>query len=224
MATETEHAPSRLHLLSLPYDIRHLIYEHLFPQDPQLYIHAQDAGFASITPNFPIPTSIFRINQVLGHEASEYFYNRYLFNIIGTKHDCLIAYKPFMMTLKKYSRDAVRMDAFGNGRQSQTMCISLQAGQSKLAVLRSRRRGVPMPDEEIQTEMLKVEKEAAARKASLPLRFASCISKTLLGCLGPQYGHTLFSQERMSIVVLAISSILVLFLALQLGPKFIAAY
>ena len=210
---------SRLNLLDLPYDIRHLIYEHLFPPDPQLYIHAQSSGFTSITPNAPIPTSIFRVNRTLGHEASEYFYNRYLFNIIGTKRDCLMGYKPFMNTLEKHSRDGIRMDAFGNGWQSQTMCISLQASETKtkLAVLHSRRRGVPMDEAELQDELREIEKEREARRMLRSLKFLSDISGVFRDSTGRHHWQRLFQLETISLSAVLLSSVLILFFALALN-------
>jgi len=142
-------------LLTLPYDIRHLIYDQVFPPGPQIYIHVLGSSLKSITPEHRVPTTLLRVNSQLHVEASEYLYNGYLFNLVGTKKDCITAYKPFLATIEKYSREAVRADVFSNGRHSATMCMSLQSGDAKLDFLKSRERGQP-------TTLMSLKEEVAA--------------------------------------------------------------
>ena len=215
--TQANRAPNVLKISDLPYDIRYLIYEHLFPPNPQLYIIAQSSGYAPITPKCPVATGLFRVNRALGREACEHFYNRYLFNVIGTKHDCLVGYKPFLKTLKKYALNRVRVDAFGNGWPSQTMCISLQAGESKLPVLRSRRRGVPMNQDEMQNEMAEIEKEKKAEKTFIPLldRIAYCARESHSWCKRHSHIWSL-SEEAGTLFPAMLFSVLILLLALGL--------
>ena len=138
--------------LALPYDIRYLIYQEIFPRDEQLYIQALDKSLRSILPEGNLPTSIFRVDRQLHHEASEFLYNGYLFNIVGTKKNCLANYKPFLQTLRKHARNEVNMNAFSNGNHSATMCLSLQAGDAKMALINRRRRGEPKTILELQEE------------------------------------------------------------------------
>lgn len=139
-------------LLSLPYDIRHLIYQHLFPREQQIYIQAFGNELRSILPEWPIPTEVLSVCRQINHEASEYLYNGYLFNVIGTKKDCLANYERFLTTLRKHGRYEPRIDAFTNGEHSTTMCISLQAGSGKVDLLQRRRRGQPTDIRSMQLE------------------------------------------------------------------------
>lgn len=153
---------SKPHLLTLPYDIRHLIYAQLFPSGPQLYIHVLGSGnsnssnsLACISPAHSLPTGLLRVNRQLHAEGSGYLYNRYLFNLVGTKRDCLAGHGSFVETVRRYSRvgGEVRVDAFSNGRHSATMCVSVMAGESKVGVLRARERGELVRMEEVAAEV-----------------------------------------------------------------------
>lgn len=166
MANLQETQPD-LHLLRLPYDIRHLVYKHLFPTSPQLYIIVAPPNTNAATmpkikthtktkTNSPleaillldhsIPTALLLTCHQMHLEAGEHLYNSYLFNLIGTKADCLTHHTAFLETLRKYARKEVRVDAFGNGAHSATMCISMQAGESKMEILRQRGRGERIAD------------------------------------------------------------------------------
>ncbi|KAK4952141.1 hypothetical protein LTR10_010061 [Elasticomyces elasticus] len=139
-------------LLSLPYDIRYLIYQQLFPPDEQIYIQAYDKTVQTISPAGIISANILLVNRQLGREAGGFLYNGYLFNLVGTKQDCLANYKPFLRTLRKYARSEVNINAFSNGNHSATMCLSLQAGDAKMDILNRRRRGEPKTIRELQDE------------------------------------------------------------------------
>ncbi|KAK3641034.1 hypothetical protein LTR56_008422 [Elasticomyces elasticus] len=139
-------------LLSLPYDIRYLIYQQLFPLDGQIYIQAYDKTVHTISPAGTISANILLANRQLGKEAGGFLYNGYLFNLVGTKQDCLANYKPFLRTLRKYARNEVNINAFSNGDHSATMCLSLQVGDAKMGILNRRRRGEPKTIGELQDE------------------------------------------------------------------------
>ncbi|KAK3615133.1 hypothetical protein LTR56_026782 [Elasticomyces elasticus] len=139
-------------LLSLPYDVRYLIYQQLFPPDEQIYIQAYDKTVHTISPPGTISANILLANRQFGKEAGGFIYNGYLFNLVGTKQDCLANYKPFLRTLRKYARSEVNINAFSNGDHSATMCLSLQAGDAKMGILNRRRRGEPKTIRELQDE------------------------------------------------------------------------
>jgi len=140
------------HLLSLPYDIRYLIYQHLFPPEEQIYIQALGTTLRSILPEDGLPINALRVCHQLNAEASGYLYNSYLFNIVGTKKECLSAYQPFLKNLRKHAQHNVRVNAFSNGEHSATMCISLQAGDARMGILKRRRRGEPKAISELEQE------------------------------------------------------------------------
>lgn len=143
-----------LTLLSLPYDIRFLIYQHVFPTPPQIYLQAlQDKSITAIIADGTIDTSILLTCRAVHTEAAGYLYNTYLFNLIGTKEDCLRSHKSFLQTLQNYARDEVHINAFSNGVHSDTMCISMHTGDGKTAILRGRRRGVETTLSEIREEI-----------------------------------------------------------------------
>ncbi|KAK5134330.1 hypothetical protein LTR08_006759 [Meristemomyces frigidus] len=139
-------------LLALPYDIRYLIYQQLFPPDEQLYVQAQGTKLQSMRPE-GLPTHVLLVSRQINAEASGYLYNSYLFNIVGTKKDCLANYETFLQPLRKHARKSVRIDAFSNGVHSATMCISLQAGEAKSDVLNRRARGQRRTIQEMEDEL-----------------------------------------------------------------------
>jgi hypothetical protein len=144
-----------VHLLALPYDIRHVIYQELFqPYGRQIYIQATADSLISITPDQAIPTALLRTCRQLHLEATEYLYSHYLFNIIGKKEACLARYGSFLRTVKQHANDEVHVDAFSNGPHSATMCISIHAGRGKAGILTKRDRGVRMSIAEVQREVV----------------------------------------------------------------------
>lgn len=143
----------RTHLLMLPYDIRHLVYEHLFPDSQQLYIQAFSTDACVMLPaGMSLPTNLLLVCRQLHREASEFLYNGYLFNLVGTRKDCLRLHKSFLTVLETYARTAPKVDAFSNGAHSSTVCISMQAGSAKADLLRRRGRGQPRELCDLETE------------------------------------------------------------------------
>lgn len=142
----------KANLLTLPYDIRFLVYQHLFPPGHQIYIqvlsfaptHALRKALlhAINPPGYSIPTDFLLTNRQLHQEASEYLYNSYLFNIVGLKPDCLAGYERLADVIRKYAREEIHVDAFSNGEHSQTMCMSLYCGEDKSDAVSKRKRGL----------------------------------------------------------------------------------
>ncbi|KAF1824219.1 uncharacterized protein K489DRAFT_177339 [Dissoconium aciculare CBS 342.82] len=155
--------PRSLHLLELPYDIRHLIYQHLFPPEAQIYIQVdlRSSLCHRLAPpeQHEFPTSLLRASRQLHEEASAYLHSIYVFNIIGTKQDCLIVYENFLNMMRRHARPGCEpcATAFSNGPHSSTMCISLHSGAGATAMVRRRQRGKQMRIEDVRRE---VQKEA----------------------------------------------------------------
>lgn len=84
----------RTHLLSLPYDIRFIIYQHLFPSMHQIYLMSSKEGLSPMMRPGSLPMAVFLVCHQLRDEASYYFFNNYLFNIIGYKKHCMAQYTP----------------------------------------------------------------------------------------------------------------------------------
>ena len=148
-----------MHLLALPYELRSEIYRHAFPPGQQIYLQAHSKTLSAITQEHRIPTGLLLTCRALNTEICEHLYNGYLFNIVGKKIDCLSTYEPFEITLRKHARDLVHVDAFSNGSHSSTMCISLQAGEARMTMLKERERGEP-------TTILEMRKEVGMPEAS----------------------------------------------------------
>ncbi|KAK0261694.1 hypothetical protein LTR91_006625 [Friedmanniomyces endolithicus] len=139
-------------LLSLPYDVRYLVYKELFPREEQIYLHAYEKTLKTISPAGTIAANVLLVCRQLHAETGGFLYNGYLFNLVGTKNDCLANYKPFLRTLRKYARDEVNINAFSNGDHSATICLSLQAGDARMGILNRRRRGEPKTLQELQAK------------------------------------------------------------------------
>lgn len=189
-------------LLALPYDVRYQIYEHLFPPGPQIYIQVLGQMLLPMTPaNNRLSTALLYTCRALNEEASEYLYNRYLFNVIGTKPQCLAAYKGFLQTVEKYARHEVHVNAFSNGAHSSTMCISIHSGEGRTAMLMRRERGEPKAIDEL-------EKEVAA--SSLYLKRPIVSPSLRRPIAGPRLAFTPLGLK----VAYAVAALLVLILAL----------
>ena len=158
-----------MHLLALPYDVRYQIYRHVFPFGEQIYIQAFRSTLKSITPEHTIPTELLLTCRALNRETSEFLYNNYLFNIIGTKKDCLATYTGFLETVEKHARNKVHIDAFSNGSHSVTMCFSIQAGEGRMPILERRKRGERKGIEELKREVaLRTKKPPLAMRLHMP--------------------------------------------------------
>ncbi len=179
-----------MHLLALPYDIRFQIYSYLFPPGQQIYVQTIGTKLRSMTSEHKIPVNLLKVCKSLNIEAGEHLYSGYLFNVIGRKKDCLVAYEQFLRTMQKYAREEVHVDAFSNGSHSSTMCISLQAGTSKMALLRRRERGEPKRIDELEQEVQMHQTKTSWRtsfstsgptalRQRLPLMLAVCTTAIL---------------------------------------------
>ena len=133
-------------LLSLPYDVRHAIYQQLFPRGDQIYIQAFDTGLRSLLPDDSATLAIAKTCHQLRDESLGYIYNNYLFNLIGNRSHVLDHYKPFLHSMREYAlHRKIRIDTFTNGIHSSTICMSLQSGSTKVRVLEQRQRGEKTP-------------------------------------------------------------------------------
>lgn len=187
--------PPPTQLLSLPYDIRYLIYQHLLPQTEQLYIQAFPASDRKHTlqvllPDASIPTAPLLVCRALHSELSELLYNSYLFNLVGTKKDCLAGYRPFLRTLRLYARkgEVVHVNAFSNGGHSATMCLSLQAGEGKMGVLNERQRGLPRTLRELEEEQELERKSRRSVGGQMDVRLLLCFLLTVWVACFWRYG------------------------------------
>ena len=144
-----------MHISNLPYDVRYQIYQQLFPRSPQIYLGVVgNNNLKAIIPEGQVvPLELLLTSRAIHAEAIEYLYNNYLFNIIGTKRDCLANYKSFLRTLEKYARNEVHVHAFSNGSHSATICISLLAGDARMSLLKRRERGEPKAIADIESEI-----------------------------------------------------------------------
>ena len=127
-----------------------------------MYVEAFQHTLRSITPEHQVPTDLLLTCRGLNTEVSEYLYNCYLFNIVGKKRDCLATYESFLNTMKKHARHDIHVDAFSNGSHSSTMCISIQAGEGRMAMLKRRERGEPKQIQELEKEVALAESEYRA--------------------------------------------------------------
>lgn len=172
--------PPPSHLLALPHDIRHCIYQQLFPTGEQIFIQAYNKRLHAKLAESCIPTNILLVCRDLHVEASEFLYNGYLFNLVGPKVDCLAIYKPFLRTLRKYARSEVNVNAFSNGEHSATMCISLQAGVAKMGVLNRRGRGEPKTIRELEEEQMLMQPTSSSSVRGITKIFAVCAILSVL--------------------------------------------
>lgn len=188
---------SRRHILSLPYDIRHLIYEQLFPPCEQIYVQVLGSKLQCMIPEERVPTELMLTCRQLRDEGNAFLYNNYLFNIVGKKRCCLAAHEKFLNTIEKYARNEVRLNAFSNGDHSATMCISLQAGTAKMGVLMRRRRGEPKELKEIQDE-----EDVSMR--SLQSMLLHQLRRFWTSCAG--YMHVVVAISSVGIILVAVGA------------------
>lgn len=146
-------------LLSLPYDIRYLIYKHLFPQMSQIYLMSKSDGLNPMHPAGYLPLALLLTCSQLHAEAAGYLWNNYLFNIVGYKKHCMAHYGQILELLDKYARNGTKIDVLDNGLLSSTACVSMYARHGHVeAMARKRQRGV-------RRVLREVEEEAAAMPA-----------------------------------------------------------
>jgi hypothetical protein len=144
-----------LHLMSLPYDIRWIIYSHLFPSLRQVYLMASKESVSPMMRPGSLGTDVFLVCRQLQAEASDYLFNNYLFNIIGYKKYCMAHYKPVYKLVERYAKHGANIEILDNGDLSSTACVSIYAKEGHVeAVLHFRKRGV-------QRDLKEVEEEAA---------------------------------------------------------------
>lgn len=144
---------SRLHLLSLPYDVRYLIYSHLFPSLRQIYLMASRESIHPMMSPGSLGMDIFLTCRQLHLEASGYLFNNYLFNIIGYKKYVMTQYRPINLLVERYAKHGSSIEILDNGLLSSTACVSIHAKGGRVeAVLHVRQRGVTRNLEEVEKE------------------------------------------------------------------------
>ena len=144
---------SPLHLLSLPYDVRRIIYSHLFPSLRQIYLMASKESINPMMHPGALSTGIFLTCRQLHSEASDYLFNNYLFNIIGYKKHCMAHYKPLYELMERYAKHGANVEILDNGTISSTACVSIHAKDGQVeAMLHVRKRGVPRDLKEVEAE------------------------------------------------------------------------
>ena len=143
-----------LNLLTLPYDIRCLVYSHLFPESTQIYLFAHKDGLhPGLTAGGMLPVQVLRVCQQMNLEAAEYLYNHYLYNVLGHKKHCIAHYKTIYNALQRFARHGAGIDVLDNGLLSVTACISLFAKGGKIETMaRGRERGARRDLREVEAE------------------------------------------------------------------------
>jgi hypothetical protein len=167
---------SRLHLLSLPYDVRYIIYSHLFPSLRQLYLMASRESIHPMMRPGSLSMEIFLTCRQLHLEASGYLYNNYLFNIIGYKKYCMAHYRPINLLVERYAKNGSSIEILDNGLLSSTACVSIHAKGGRVeAVLQVRQRGVTRNLEEVEKEAAELPDITDARPENLIRRWGGKI-------------------------------------------------
>ena len=167
---------SRLHLLSLPYDVRYIIYSHLFPSLGQLYLMASRESIHPMMRPGSLSMEIFLTCRQLHLEASGYLFNNYLFNIIGYKKYCMAHYRPINLLVERYAKNGSSIEILDNGLLSSTACVSIHAKGGRVeAVLQVRQRGVTRNLEEVEREAAELPDITDARPENLVRRWGGKI-------------------------------------------------
>lgn len=172
--------------LSLPYDIRYLIYEHLFPPGSQVGILAWGDSIKAFLPkgHNRIPVQLLRTCKFLRAEAGAFLYTKYVFNFFGTKDDCLGVFADFRDVMRRYVRgEEVRVQALSNGPHSSTGGICLGVSDAKMDLVRLRGRGQPVEIEDMKREVGMKSKGPQHRVARLGTPFIMAIAVALLAML-----------------------------------------
>jgi hypothetical protein len=144
---------SPLNLLSLPYDIRFIIYSHLFPSLRQVYLMASKESINPMMRPGSLSIGILLTCHQLHSEASDYLFNNYLFNIIGYKKHCMAHYKPLYELMERHAKHGANVEILDNGELSSTACVSIHAKNGHVeTMLHVRQRGVPRDLQEVEKE------------------------------------------------------------------------
>ncbi|PPJ59096.1 hypothetical protein CBER1_01664 [Cercospora berteroae] len=143
--------PTSSRLLALPYDIRFLIYEHLFPIGKYINIEAGRNSHLKPNQDSTVPTAFLRTCRLLHAEASRYLYTNYFFLVFGEKRDCLANYEKLQRTLQLHAQSKIHVHPLSNGKHSQTGAILLTS--SDAFSVKARGRGVPVTVEDLRREV-----------------------------------------------------------------------
>lgn len=163
---------SRTHLLSLPYDIRHTIYQHLFPSAQIIYLGATKDGLSHMMRPGEISMSIVSICHQLHTEANGYFYNNYPINIIGYKKYCIEHYPPVYELGKRFAKQGSCLRVLDNGELSTTACVSIHPKGGRVdAMMRRRKQGNPRDVDEVKREVARMPEHGGLESEQLPARF-----------------------------------------------------
>ncbi|KAM0721833.1 hypothetical protein Q7P37_002758 [Cladosporium fusiforme] len=143
----------RTHLLSLPYDIRHTIYKHLFPSTQIIYLKASQDGLNPMLRPGELSMSIALTCSQLYAEANDYFYNNWPINIIGYKKYCIDHYQPIHKLSERFAKNGSCLQVLDNGVISTTACVSIHPKGGRVdAMMRRRKQGNPRDLEEVTME------------------------------------------------------------------------
>jgi hypothetical protein len=197
---------SRLHLLSLPYDVRYLIYSHLFPSLRQLYLMASRESIHPMMRPGSLSMDIFLTCRQLRLEASGYLYNNYLFNIIGYKKYCMAQYRPINLLVERYAKHGSSIEILDNGLLSSTACVSIHAKGGRVeAVLQVRQRGKTRNLEEVEKEAAELPDITDARPENLARLYGRRMSGFVVYVLDGGMCSTAVAVTVSSVLLVAIA-------------------
>lgn len=194
---------SRLHLLSLPYDVRYLIISHLFPSSSlkQMYLMAYRDGVHPMGRPDSLHMDIFLTCRQLRMEASDHLFNNYLFNIIGYKKHVMLHYKPINLLMERYAKQGSSIEFLDNGVLSSTACVSIFAKGGRVeAMLQARQRGVTRGLEEVEREAAELPELAIE-----PPGFFACYVDGLVGVLELLNTYTAGAVAVFSLLLLGVA-------------------
>lgn len=143
--------PTSSRLLAVPYDVRFLIYQHLFPTGKYINIEAGRNFHLRLNQDSRIPTAFLRTCRLLHAEASRYLYTHYFFLVFGEKRNCLANYEKLQRTLHSHAQSEIYVHPLSNGQHSQTGAILLTS--SDAFSVKARGRGVPVTVEDLRREV-----------------------------------------------------------------------
>jgi hypothetical protein len=153
MAAEYQSRP-RGSFLALPFDLRYMVYEEIFPASRLIYLGmGKDGRLHGVTPLGGIPLGFMSACHQLRRETNEYLFNRYLFNVVGDKRDCLENHPYFCELIRRWARGVVHIDAFSEGVRFHNVCVALHAGEGHVARVRKIDGGVHRSMQRIRWEV-----------------------------------------------------------------------